>query len=83
MATQEVARSKGIGSLQAERLAKAVKAENSEEFNAVKAAHLMMTDEAGMQLPRSAASVREFERKNKFFEPFNGPLASAAHATQI
>lgn len=150
IATEEVARSHGIGSLHARRLSEAVKAENPEfkaltlemespaekgieaaelatrlrrakfydrldagntninyfisdfadpsyrglahwrawvykpeEFNAVKAAHLMLTDEAGMQLPRSASAVKDFERLNNFWEPHVGFRGAAAQSLPV
>lgn len=52
-----------------------------EEFNAVKAAHVFMTDEGGYQLGKFDPAVREFNKMNGYWQPpTDGRSGAAASA---
>lgn len=54
-----------------------------EEFNAVKAAHVFMTDEGGYQLGKFDPAVREFNKMNDFWQPPTDGRVGAASAAYL
>ena len=56
---------------------------NPKEFNSVKAARLMMTDEGGYGLPSSNRAVKEFDKANGFWEPLDTKYSQLGLATTL